>query len=90
MAGVDSVIRVVAAPVVLLVIIFVSWVGVTLYDPISAAIDGPPASLGWGDPRIYFFMALGLVSLSLIVIVWLWVSPIRRDVRQDIDRGGPF
>lgn len=90
MAGVDSIIRVIAAPIVLLIILFTSWVGVTLYDPISQSLAGPPAALGWSDPRFYFFMALGLVSLSLVVIVWLWVSPIRSDVRQDVNRGGPF
>jgi len=70
----------------LIVIAFVSVVGVTLYEPIAATVDGPPASLGWPDVNIIFFMALGLIGLVLVVFVWMWVAPIRRDVRQERQR----
>jgi hypothetical protein len=86
MAGVDTVIRVIGAVMSLVVIAFVTAVGVTLYEPIAAELGGPPASLGWSDSNFLFFMALGLIGLVLTVFVWMWVSPIREDTRQDVQR----
>lgn len=91
MAGVNSVIRVIAAPVVLAIIVFVSWVGVKLMDALTGSIDGPPASLGWpGVMHPYKFMALGLIAMSLVVIFWLIMARVREDTRQEIRPRRPF
>lgn len=86
MAGVNSVIRVIAAILTLLVLIFVTGVGLALYEPIARSLGDTPASLGWSDPNFLFFMALGLVGLTITVIIWLIVAPVRNDVRQETRR----
>lgn len=83
MAGVNSVIRVIAAPIVVFIIIVVSWIGVKLYEPISQQLGTPAPSLGWPTVNIMFFMALGLIGLVMTVVIWLVVAPIKRDVRQE-------
>ena len=91
MPSANSVIRVIAAPVVLAIIVFVSWVGTKLMDSISTGLSGPPASLGW--PSLgsqYFFMALGLIGLSIVVFVWLITARVREDTRQELQPRGPF
>lgn len=94
MAGVDTVVRVVAGSIAMLVIIFVGWVGVVLIDPIyNSVIDTSLMSrLGWGAPQdtVYLFMTLAAAGLLLTVIVWWIASPIRDDVRQSTrPPGGP-
>lgn len=91
MAGVNTILRIVAAPLTILILVFVGWVGVKLFDPISQNVGGPPASLGWpSNEHFYFFMALAMISLVLVVFVWLWAAPIREDVRQEAGPRGPF
>ncbi len=91
MAGANSVIRIIAAPLVLAIIIFVSWVGVNLVDSITTSLTGPPASLGWpGMGHFYTFMALGLVAMSIVIIIWLVTARVREDVRQDVQPRRPF
>lgn len=93
MAGADGVIRVIGATLAMFVIIFVAAVGFTLVDPIHNAIidQSQMDSLGWGTPQTLTirFMGLGLVGLLAVIIIWLWVSPIREDVRQE-ERRPPF
>jgi len=91
MAAADTIIRIIIVPVLVATLSFIAWVGVKLFDPISTTIGGPPASLGWTtNEHFYTFMALGLIGLILVVLVWLWVSPIREDVRQDVAGGRRF
>lgn len=87
MAGVNTILRIIGSGLSLFVIIFVSVVGVTLYEPINQSLGSTPASLGWPDVNFIFFMALGLIGLVIVVIIWLIFAPIRNDVRQD--RGPP-
>jgi len=89
MAGVNTVLRVIGGTMSLIVITFVAVVGVTLYEPIAVQVGDTPAGLGWPDVNILFFMALGLIGLVLVVFVWMWVAPIRNDVRQE-RRRPPF
>ena len=91
MPSANSVIRVIAAPVVLAIIVFVSWVGTKLMDSISTGLSGPPASLGWPSlTSQYFFMALGLIGMSIVVFVWLITARVREDTRQELQPRGPF
>lgn len=91
MAGVNSVIRMIAAPVVLAIIVFVSWVGVKLMDAITGSLNGPPAELGWPGMGVpYTFMGLGLIAMSLVVIIWLVWARVREDTRQEMQPRGPF
>lgn len=83
MAGPNTVLRLVGAVLSIVVIIFVSWVGVILYEPVAAALGSPPASLGWNTPDYLFFMGLGLVGLVLTIFFWLVLAPIKSDVRQE-------
>lgn len=85
MAGVNTILRIIGAVLSLLVIAFVTAVGYTLMDPISKQMGHHP-NLGWSDPNILMFAALGFIGLTLTVIVWLTVAPIRNDVRQDVRR----
>ena len=94
MASADGVIRVIGATIAVLVIIFVGGVGYQLVDPIYHNVidESTMESLGWGTPQFTTirFMGLGLVGLLLATMVWLWVAPIREDVRQDQRPRGPF
>lgn len=86
MAGVNTILRIIGATLSLAVITFVTWVGVKLYEPISDSIGSPPAALNWPEVSFIFFMSLGLIGLTLSVIIWLIVAPVRNDVRQDVQR----
>jgi len=87
MAGVNTILRLLGAVLSLFVFIFVGWIGVRLIEPIKAAGVGTvPASLGWSVPSYLFFMGLGLMGLVFTVFIWLWVAPVRRDVRQEQTR----
>lgn len=92
MAGVDTVIRVVAGTLALFVIAFVTGVGFMLLDPIYANVIDPDLmeSLGWGSPQnvVMLFAALAFIGLSMVVIIWWIASPARQDVRQT--QGPPF
>jgi len=90
MAGADTIIRVIAAALFLMVLAFTTAVGFSLVDPIYSNLGGPPASLGWGNiPDIILnWMAVALIGLGLVVVLWMWLSPIRDDVRQDVERRG--
>lgn len=90
MAGADTIIRVIAVSIFLMVLAFTTAVGYALVDPIFSNIGGPPASLGWGPiaENVMFWMGVGLVGLGVVVVIWMFVSPIRDDVRQDVEGGG--
>jgi uncharacterized membrane protein (UPF0182 family) len=85
MAGVNTILRIIGAAMSLTVIIFVTGVGVTLYEPINKNI-GAPSPAGWADVNWLFFMSLGLIGLTIAIIIWLIVAPIRQDVRQEVRR----
>jgi len=88
MAGADTIIRIVVGTLAIVVFAFVTAVGFNLMDPIFQA-TGPPPGLGWGDgSNIMLFAGLGLIGMGLVVIIWMWVAPVRQDVRQD--QRGPF
>jgi len=87
MAGPNTILRIVAVPVVTLILMFVAWIGVTLFEPIDAALGTNAA--GWTPVNFLFFMSLGLIGLFLVLIVWFWYAPIRNDVRQE-QRQPPF
>lgn len=86
MSGADTVLRVIGAILAIVVILFVSAVGLALTEPIyQNTIDvALMESLGWGAPQdtLMMFFGLGFIGLSLVVIIWLIASPIRDDVRQ--------
>lgn len=83
MASGDTIVRVIAVPVVGLVILVCGWIAVKLLDAIVPALGVSPP--GWpGTSHFYFFAALGFVGLILVLFVWLWASPVRDDVRQDV------
>lgn len=90
MAGADTILRVIAVGIFLMVLAFVTAVGFALVDPIFTNIGGPPSSLGWGPlgENVIFWMSVSLIGLGVVVIIWMWVSPIRDDVRQDVERRG--
>ncbi|MFB6198928.1 MAG: hypothetical protein ABEI52_11790 [Halobacteriaceae archaeon] len=81
MAGPNTIIRIVVMPVVLLILMFVAWVGVKLFEPIDSALGVNAA--GWTPVNFLFFMSLGLIGLVLVLFVWFWYAPIRNDVRQE-------
>jgi len=87
MAGVDTIFRIVGAIMSLFVIGFITAVGYSLIDPISQSVisDSLMTRLGWGNPdgTVITFMGLGLIGLTLTVLIWLKVAPIRNDVRQE-------
>lgn len=89
MAGADTILRVIGAILFLLVLAFVTAVGINIIDPIYQGLSGPPSSLGWGPLQdiVYRWMTIGLIGMGIVVIIWMWVSPIRDDVRQDVERG---
>lgn len=86
MAGANTIIRIVVFPIVLLIIMFVTAVGIRLYEPIRQALGQPPAGLGWPTVNFLFFMTLGLIGLFLVLLFWLLYAPIRNDVRQEQQR----
>lgn len=87
MVGADSVVKLIAATVFMLVLLFIVGVGFTLAEPIFNQVldQSLMGSLGWGDPGTValLFMGLGLVGLGLVVILWWIVGWVRDDVRQD-------
>jgi len=85
MAGVNTILRIIGATLALVVIAFTTAVGYTLMDPISTQL-GAPSVAGWTDVNFLYFASLGFIGLTLVVIVWLIVAPVRNDVRQDVRR----
>lgn len=87
MAGADTILRIIGAILSLFIIAFVTAVGFALMDPIFVNVIDPELmqSLGWGTPQntVMMFAGLGFIGLSLTVIIWLKVAPVRDDVRQD-------
>jgi hypothetical protein len=57
-----------------------------------ANLGSAPASLGWAPIKdiVMRWASIGLIGMGLVVIIWMWVAPIRDDVRQDQSRRGPF
>jgi uncharacterized membrane protein len=85
----DLVFRVIAVPVVLLAVTLIAWMGVKILDGFFAGMTGPPASLGWTDGGVILtFFGYSVVAIILVVFIWMWVSPVRDDVRQE--QRGPF
>lgn len=85
MAGVNTILRIIGAALVLLILFVVTAVGFELIEPIWRSL-GQPAESSWERPNFMLFMSLGLVGLVFVVITWLIVAPIRNDVRQDVRR----
>lgn len=94
MAGIDTILRVIGGTLATFVILVVLGLGVQLIDPIyNNVIDQSLFnSLGWGTPHqtVYFFAVLALVGLLIVIAIWLLVAEARNDVRQGVQRGGPF
>lgn len=94
MVGADSVVKLIATVVFILILLFVMAVGFTLMDPIyNNVIDtGLMTDLGWGAPQnvVMLFAGIGLIGLGLAVVVWWIFGWIREDVRQDVQPRGPF
>jgi len=89
MSAVDTILRIIAVPVAIVVISISAWVGVLVLDPFTATMPAPAGSLGWPEySYIYRFFALAIVGIIFVVLAWLWVSPIKEDVRQE--QQGPF
>lgn len=91
MGAVDSVLRIIIAPVVVVSIIITSWLAVKIMDPYTAGLEPPAASLGWpAYSTIYEFMSLAFIALVFVILIWLWWAPIRDDKRQEMQPRGPF
>lgn len=93
MAAGDTIIRVIFVPVIVTILIIIGWISVKVMDSVTTNLPALPSSLGpaWpGDGAFYLPMALGFVGLVLVVFIWLWVSPIREDQRQDVRAGRRF
>jgi len=93
MRGVGTIARVIGGTITLVVIAWVMSVGYSLIEPIYTNTINPSlmTSLGWGAPQdvVMLFVALASAGLSIVVIIWWLVAPIREDVRQQQRFGGP-
>lgn len=87
MAGRDTILKLIATVLFLLILPFITAIGYSLLDPIfNSVIDtGLMTDLGWGAPQnvVMLFVGLGLAGLGLAVVLWWIASPIRDDVRQE-------
>lgn len=94
MAGVDTIVRLIGAVLAVFIIIVVLGFGIQVIDPIYTNVIDPAAlsARGWGTPHttVYFFFGLAIVGLLVVIIVWLLVAEARNDVRQGLQRRGPF
>lgn len=94
MAGADTIVRLIASTLFLIVLVFVVGVGFTLADPIfNNVLDQTlMTDLGWGQPGlvVMLFMGMALIGLGLVVIIWWVVGPARDDVRQSVRGRGGF
>jgi hypothetical protein len=87
----DLLLRIPVAVVIIMSTIITAWFGVLLLDPFLAGMPDPSASLGWGGAdgtTAYFFMSLAVVALIIAAMLWMWLAPVRSDVRQQ--QRGPF
>jgi len=89
MSAARLVLRIVAATVTALVVGTILVFGfVNVIEPFDAALDGPPASLGWpdaGGTTVAMAIAGGL-ALLLVLVIWFVAAPIRQDKRQQFRR----
>ena len=88
MAGADTVLRIIGAVIALMVVGITMGVGYQVLDPFYLNMDRTAInSLGWADGSLVMeFVGLGLLALAVVVSLWMWVVPIRDDVRQDLER----
>lgn len=90
MSTTDLIFRVIAVPIVVLTTAITTAVGWQVLDGFYLNMHKPADSLGWPDgTQVLFFVSLALIGIILVAFVWLWVAPVRDDVRQDV-RQGPF
>lgn len=91
MVGVSSVLRLIGATLALIIIAWVASVGFALFDAIYNDVIDPQKmkDLGWGAPQdtVMLFAALAFAGLTIVIVIWYLVAPVRDDVRQEI--GGP-
>lgn len=91
MSARDLLLRIPVAVVIIMSTMITAWFGVLLLDPLLAGMPDPSASLGWGGAdgtTAYAMMVLAIVALIIAAMLWLWLAPIRSDVRQE--QRGPF
>ena len=85
MAGADTVLRLVFGTMSIITVAFVAAVGYTVMDPIFAQRNTElMTGLGWGTPHetVMLFAGLAFIGISMVVILWWLVAPVRQDVRQ--------
>lgn len=92
MAGVDTILRLIGLVIGTISITIIGFFGVNLIDPIYAGLNFADMPSQWGSPQdvTYLFMTLGFIGLLGVIFIWWYVSPVRDDVRQDVQRQGPF
>jgi hypothetical protein len=88
MTAARLILRAITATLAVIVVGTIGVFGFQLITPFRQAIDGPPASLGWGTPgaTVATFASVTVIALLLVVVIWLIASPIRQDTRQRYQR----
>lgn len=92
MAGIDTVLRLIGGTLAIVCIIVIAFFGVKVIDPVFNNLTFNDMPAVWGSPQnvVYLFMTLAAIGLIAVVAIWWLVAPVRDDVRQEIQRGGPF
>lgn len=92
MAGANTLFRIVATLVVLAAIAIITPVMYLILDALFLNMDFSAAKeMGWDNrDTLMKFAGLSLVGLSIVMILWMILAPIRQDVRQDVGPPGPY
>lgn len=92
MAGVDTVVRLIAATLGITVVIVVAFFGVQVIDPVYNNLGFGDLPAGWGAPQetTYLFFTLAIIGLLAVIMIWWLVAPVRDDIRQETQRRPPF
>lgn len=82
-SGTDTIVQLIIVLVLVTVLVFV----VGVYDQLIGSMYSAMFPQGGGTAKVaLLFGGLGLVGIFISVLTWWVISPVREDVRQDVQR----